>query len=98
MHWNRKRQKTGAVMHTFKLTAIAQLALKIQWSTNYCYTRRKLSVLMVLFIEAYDEIPFAQNRPSIGTTIHISFFSVFFITPLYKNVRNSFVIHPIKLY
>ena len=27
---------------------------------------------MVLFIEAYDEIPFAQNCPSIGTTIHIS--------------------------
>ena len=53
---------------------------------------------MVLFIEAYDEIPFAQNRPSIGTTIHISFFSVFFITPLYKKIPNSFVVHPIKLY
>ena len=53
---------------------------------------------MVLFIEAYDEIPFAQNRSSIETAIHISFFSVFFITPLYKNVYNSFVVHPIELY
>ena len=43
---------------------------------------------MVLFIEAYNEIPFVQNRPSIETSIHISFFSVFFITPLYKNARN----------
>ena len=53
---------------------------------------------MVLFIEAYDEITFAQNHPRIETSIHISFFSVFFITPLYKNVCNSFVVHPIKLY
>ena len=64
----------------------------------YGYTRHKISVLMVLFIEAYDEIPFAQNGPSIETSIHISFFSVFFITPLYKNVHNSFVVHPIELY
>ena len=40
---------------------------------------------MVLFIEAYNKI---QNRSSIETSIHISFFSVFFITPLYKNARN----------
>ena len=30
MHWNRKRQKTGAVTRTFKLTAIAQQALELQ--------------------------------------------------------------------
>ena len=53
---------------------------------------------MVLFIEAYDEIPFAQNCPSIETSIHVSFFSVFFITPLYKNDHNSFIVHPIELY
>ena len=98
MHWNRKRQKTGAVTRTFKLIAIAQQALELQQSTYHCYTRRKILVLMVLFIEAYHEIPFAQNRPSIEASIHISFFSVFFITPLYKNVHNSFIVHFIELY
>ena len=44
---------------------------------------------MVLFIEAYNEIPFVQNHPSIETSIHISFFFRIFITPLYKNARNS---------
>ena len=53
---------------------------------------------MVQFIEAYDEITFAQNCISIETSICISFFPVFFITPLHKNARNSFVIHPIEQY
>ena len=53
---------------------------------------------MVLFIEVYDEIPLAQNRPSIETSIQVSFFFVFFITPLYKNAHNSFAVHPIELY
>ena len=44
-------------------------------------------------IEAYDEIPFAQNCPSIETSIHLSFFSVYFITPLHKNTCNSIIVN-----
>ena len=53
---------------------------------------------MVLFIQVYDEIPFAQSCPSIETYIHIAFFFVFFITPQHKNARNSSIVHPIELY
>ena len=54
MHWNRKHQKTGSVMHAFKQTAIDKKTLKLQYSTYHCYTRRKISVVVVLIIEEYD--------------------------------------------
>ena len=60
-------------MRTFKLT-IAKKVQKLQYSTYYCYTRHKILVLVVLIIEAYGEIPLAQNCSSIETSIHLSFF------------------------
>ena len=50
----RKRQKTSSVTHAFKQTAIDKKALGLQYSTYHCYTRRKISVLVVLIIEEYD--------------------------------------------
>ena len=84
-------------MHTCKLTTIDQKALELLITAiltvkfHYCYTCYKISVLVVLIIEAYDEIPFAQNHPSIETSIRLFFFSVFLITPLHKNACTFFV-------
>ena len=85
-------------MHTFKPTTVAQKVLELQYSTYYCYTCHKISILVVLIIEIYDLIPFAQNRSSIKASIHLSLFCAFFITPLHKNACNSFITYPIKLY
>ena len=54
MHINCKRQKTGSVTHAFKQTDIDKKALGLQYSTHHCYTRCKISVLVVLVIEEYD--------------------------------------------
>ena len=54
MHRNRKRQKTGSVMHAFTQTTVDKKALELQYSTYHCYTRLKILVLVVLIIEEYD--------------------------------------------
>ena len=51
--------------------------------------------MVELIIEAYNEIPYAQNRLSIETSILL--FHIF-IAPLHKNARNSFVAYSIELY
>ena len=52
---------------------------------------------MLLIIEVHHSIAFSQNRPRIEASIHFPILSLFSITPLYKNARNFFIIHPIKL-
>ena len=71
-----KCQKTDSVMRTFKYTAVAYKTLTLKYSTYYHFTHHKN------FGSGganHRSLQLNSNRPSIETSIHLSFFSVFLL-------------------